>query len=543
MATREEVVKLTIESAEAAKSVKEVRESLKAIRDQMLAVGDDSKEFHQLAAAAAELKDRVNDANEAMAAMHPDGFQSVTNFASKAAGAIQGVTGAMALFGGESEAVQQTMMKLQAAMALTQGLEAVKDLGKAWTAVNAIIRANPVAAIVTAVVALGAAVKQVVDYFNPLNTEARRLQAITERTTKETELRVGYLDNEIKLAQARGATEEEIYNMNKEQVQEKIKLAKLSLASAEATLKQQEAEKGILDYIGEAYIMMLKLTGQTEMANVQEQAQAARRKQNLQEYVDAVNEAKLNLDALITEEEIIEINHTNFLKDQYKERAKAQQEAIEQTHEVFMPIMQQQIAVQQQATAELQVGTFNAMEGVEGRVKTFQERLLDVQARIYRAAANAQSKFGGELANSTQQLFGALADASKKNAKMQKAFAVVQATINTYQAATKALATLPPPASYVAAAAALVSGFVQVRNILSQNVENPTSSAGGGGGGMGLATINSAPDVNTAQQPSTLINEQGQAMNQQQQAPVYVAVTEIREVSNNVNVVENLARF
>jgi hypothetical protein len=543
MATREEVVKLTIESAEAAKSVKEVRESLKAIRDQMLAVGDDSKEFHQLAAAAAELKDRVNDANEAMAAMHPDGFQSVTNFASKAAGAIQGVTGAMALFGGESEAVQQTMMKLQAAMALTQGLEAVKDLGKAWTAVNAIIRANPVAAIVTAVVALGAAVKEVVDYFNPLNTEARRLQAITERTTKETELRVGYLDNEIKLAQARGATEEEIYNMNKEQVQEKIKLAKLSLASAEATLKQQEAEKGILDYIGEAYIMMLKLTGQTEMANVQEQAQAARRKQNLQEYVDAVNEAKLNLDALITEEEIIEINHTNFLKDQYKERAKAQQEAIEQTHEVFMPIMQQQIAVQQQATAELQVGTFNAMEGVEGRVKTFQERLLDVQARIYRAAANAQSKFGGELANSTQQLFGALADASKKNAKMQKAFAVVQATINTYQAATKALATLPPPASYVAAAAALVSGFVQVRNILSQNVENPTSSAGGGGGGMGLATINSAPDVNTAQQPSTLINEQGQAMNQQQQAPVYVAVTEIREVSNNVNVVENLARF
>jgi hypothetical protein len=542
MATREEVVKLTIESAEAAKSVKEVRESLKAIRDQMMAVGDDSKEFHQLAAAAAELKDRVNDANEAIAAMHPDGFQAVTNFASKAAGAIQGVTGAMALFGGESEAVEQTMMKLQAAMALTQGLQAVKDLGKAWTDVNATIRTNPVAAIVTAVIALGAAVKEVVDYFNPLNTEARRLQAISERTTKEVELRAGYLDNEIKLAQARGATEGEIYELQQKQVQEKIKGAKAALAAAEATLKQQQAEKGVLDYIGEAYIMMLKLTGQTEMANVQEQAQAARRKENLQEYVDAVNEAKLTLDGLITEQQIVEANHTNFLKDQYKERAKAQQEAIQQTHEVFMPIMQQQVAVQQQATAELQVGTFNAMEGVEGRVKTFQERLLDVQARIYRAAANAQSKFGGELANSTQQLFGALADASKKNAKMQKAFAIVQATINTYQAATKALATLPPPASYVAAAAALVSGFVQVRNILSQNVENPSSSAGGGGG-MGLATINSAPDVNTAQQPSTLINEQGQAMNQQQQAPVYVAVTEIREVSNNVNVVENLARF
>lgn len=544
MATREEVVKLTIESAEAAKSVKEVRESLKAIRDQMLAVGDDSKEFHQLAAAAAELKDRVNDANEAMAAMHPDGFQSVTNFASKAAGAIQGVTGAMALFGGESEAVQQTMMKLQAAMALTQGLEAVKDLGKAWTAVNAIIRANPVAAIVTAVVALGAAVKEVVDYFNPLNTEARRLQATTERTTKETELRLGYLDNEIKLAQARGATEEEIYNMNKEQVQEKIKLAKLSLASAEATLKQQEAEKGILDYIGEAYIMMLKLTGQTEMANVQEQAQAARRKQNLQEYVDAVNEAKLNLDALITEEEIIEINHTNFLKDQYKERAKAQQEAIEQTHEVFMPIMQQQIAAQQEATDKLKIGVYDASEDMVGAHKSFVDRLQYLQTGFNLRVDLLNKKLGQGTVEQMGNMFGALSEASKKNAKMQKAFAIVQATINTYQAATKALASLSPPASYIAVAAALISGFAQVRNIAMQNVDNPSSSsAGGGGGGMGLATINSAPDVNTAQQPSTLINEQGQAMNQQQQAPVYVAVTEIREVSNNVNVVENLARF
>lgn len=84
MASREEVIKLTIESAEAAKSVKEVRDSLKAIRNQMLGVAEDSQEFHQLAAAAAELKDRVQDANEAMAAMHPDGFQAVVGFAQKA---------------------------------------------------------------------------------------------------------------------------------------------------------------------------------------------------------------------------------------------------------------------------------------------------------------------------------------------------------------------------------------------------------------------------------------------------------------------------
>jgi hypothetical protein len=139
-----------------------------------------------------------------------------------------------------------------------------------------------------------------------------------------------------------------------------------------------------------------------------------------------------------------------------------------------------------------------------------------------------------------------------KNAKLQKAFAVAETTISTYQAAQKAylsqLALTTPDApirAALAAGIAIASGLARVAAIL--RVDEKGGGGGGsptgGGGGMGLATINSAPDVNTAQQPSTLINEQGQAMNQQQQAPVYVAVTEIREVSNNVNVVENLARF
>jgi len=546
MASREEVIKLTIESAEAAKSVKEVRESLKQIRNQMLGVAEDSQEFHQLAAAAAELKDRVQDANEAMAAMHPDGFQAVVGFAQKAAGAVAGLQGAMALFGGESEEVQQTIMKLQAAMALTQGLESLKDMSKAWRALNAVIAANPVIAVTVAVVALGTAIKEVVNYFNPLNTEARRLQRISEQTTKEVELRASYLDNEIKLAEARGASEEEIYALQQRQVAEKIKGAKAGLAAAEATLKQQEAEKGLLDYIGEAYIMMLKVTGQSEMAAIQEKAQAARRQQNLQEYVDAVDQARLQLDNLLTEQQIGEIKHTNFLKEQYKERGAAQQEQIQKTFEAMQPIVTAQIAVQEQAVAELKTGTFDAMEGVEERTKTFQERLLDVQAGMYRAAKNMQEKFGGQLADSTSQLFGELANASKKNAKAQKAFSIAQAVINTYQAATKALAFYAPPASYIAAAASLVAGFAQVRNIMQTNVDSPSASGGGSGsgGGMGLAQINDQPNINSAAQPSTLLDQQGNVINQQNNQPTaYVAVTEINEVNNNVQVVENLARF
>jgi hypothetical protein len=523
MATREEVVKLTIESAEAAKSVKEVRESLKAIRDQMMAVGDDSKEFHQLAAAAAELKDRVNDANEAMAAMHPDGFQAVTNFAAKASGAVQGVTGAMALFGGESEEVQKTMMKLQAAMALTQGLESLKDMSKAWRALNAVIAANPVLAIIAAVLALAAAAKAVYDWFVEQNSEAAKLEEQAKQIEAVESRKIQQLETQARILKAQGASEDEIYKNLLRQLDAKLKIAEASLIAARQRAREADFEEEEMAALAEASKAYEQLLADKGIAQIEYQNwQQEQRDKEIQ----------------------AEADKNKKISDNYKERAKVEQEAIQQTHEVFMPIMQQQIAAQQEATDKLKIGVYDASADMEGAHKSFVDRLQYLQTGFNLRVELLNKKLGEGTVEQMGNMFGALSEASKKNAKMQKAFAIVQATINTYQAATKALASLSPPASYIAVAAALISGFAQVRNIAMQNVDNPSSSsAGGGGGGMGLATINSAPDVNTAQQPSTLINEQGQAMNQQQQAPVYVAVTEIREVSNNVNVVENLARF
>ena len=65
----------------------------------------------------------------------------------------------------------------------------------------------------------------------------------------------------------------------------------------------------------------------------------------------------------------------------------------------------------------------------------------------------------------TAGLFGALASLSKKNSTEQKAFAIGEAIINTYLGATKALATLPPPASYIAVAATIASGLASVAKI------------------------------------------------------------------------------
>ena len=67
-----------------------------------------------------------------------------------------------------------------------------------------------------------------------------------------------------------------------------------------------------------------------------------------------------------------------------------------------------------------------------------------------------------------QTVFGALASQNKKAFEANKALAIASALVNTYQGATKALATYPWPFGLIAAAAAVASGLAQVAAIRSQ---------------------------------------------------------------------------
>lgn len=67
------------------------------------------------------------------------------------------------------------------------------------------------------------------------------------------------------------------------------------------------------------------------------------------------------------------------------------------------------------------------------------------------------------------QLFTALGQYNRKAFMAAKAFNIANAIMNTYMAATKALATYPPPFSFIAAGAAIAMGLAQVAQISSQN--------------------------------------------------------------------------
>ena len=89
----------------------------------------DTEEYQQTAEKAAVLKDAFKDAQTEVVNMANDTstLNSVLGALGAAGGGFAAVTGAMSLFGDESEDVQEAQKKLQAAIALTNGITAIQN--------------------------------------------------------------------------------------------------------------------------------------------------------------------------------------------------------------------------------------------------------------------------------------------------------------------------------------------------------------------------------------------------------------------------------
>jgi len=98
-------------------------------------------------------------------------------------------------------------------------------------------------------------------------------------------------------------------------------------------------------------------------------------------------------------------------------------------------------------------------------------------------------------------MFEGLSRVNKKFFAAQKAAAIALAIVNTYQGATKALATYPPPFNFIAAAATVASGLAQVATIRAQTMQR----GGALQGGQSAIVGEDGPELIVPKQSSTVI--------------------------------------
>lgn len=142
--------------------------------------GATSKEAIEAAKRAAELRDRIGDARALTEAFNPDAkFKALSASLSGVAGGFAAVQGAIGLFGSESKELEKQLLKVQSALALSQGLQSIgesidsfKQLGAVIQSTTLFTRANAAANTATAatMTALGVAVDTTSVSFRVLKT-------------------------------------------------------------------------------------------------------------------------------------------------------------------------------------------------------------------------------------------------------------------------------------------------------------------------------------------------------------------------------------
>jgi hypothetical protein len=283
-------LKLTADASQAEKALAKFGASLKDIREsefeplnfaigeledrlyEMAASGDTTSDtFKEMSAEVGRMKKAIIDTDLAIDSMAQTTAQNM-------GGALGGVTagfelaaGSMAVFGVDSAAVEEQLLKVQSAMAISQGLQGIKEsissfkaLGmmiKSTTAfqwlLNVAMNANPIGLILAGVAALGAAIyalwspiKKLRDYFLGVNDNLVAVNGELMTAIEGAEKLGKILDNNnkaldklieasrkrgqqaLELLEAEGASDEEIHKQKLRNLkdEETFRVAKLKAA-------------------------------------------------------------------------------------------------------------------------------------------------------------------------------------------------------------------------------------------------------------------------------------------------------------------------
>ena len=196
----------------ATETVKTFKQQLKEAKNEAQQLVATFGEFSQEALAGqqkvANLSDQMEDFNDRVKALNPDKFAKVQTVVSGVASGFSAAQGAMALFGSESQDLQKTLVKVQGAMALAQGLEGLGKVQQQFTALYTTISGPVIAAFgklrlaigsAFAVTGVAAAITAVVLLYQKFTEHSEKLAKEREKQQQATQNIININEESIKI--------------------------------------------------------------------------------------------------------------------------------------------------------------------------------------------------------------------------------------------------------------------------------------------------------------------------------------------------------
>ena len=564
----------------------QLRESVQELARLQNTAGASAKEIANAAKRAAELKDRIGDARATIDAFNPDAkFKAFGQSIQGVAGAFAGAQGALALFGVESENVQKQLLKVQGALAFSEGLNTIlgsidgfKNLAlviktqvlQAFTTLRGALIASGIGALaiglgllianfdkvkeavlklIPGLSALGDSIGKIVDSVTDFVGITSETDRALELYAKNSKGRKEQYERELKVLESQGASEKDISEKRKQIAKEDINV--LEAKKRNGVKLSEEETKNLANSKNELVVIE---------GNYKKSVLATQKKGD-DEYLKKQNE-KIDQELANELSRITRLNELAEagLSDEEKKIVKVKQQLetdllLFSDNERLKADLTRKSAIEiDKITRESSKSEVKELKDVKNVFDVIQNNkpktialVTGAMDRSIKASADAEIK----IASITQeQKLGIISNALRTGMQLAgegtvagKALGIADATINTYVGATQALSTLPPPFSFIAAAATIAQGLLSVNSIINTPLPSMpgVSDTSGGGGGSRLSAAPVPPSF-TPNAPTSLdatsLNAIGNVA-----ARAYVVESDITGSQKRIRRIENSARI
>ena len=485
--------------------------------------GVTSKEAANAAKRAAELKDQIEDAKALTDAFNPDAkFKALSSSLGGVASGFAAYQGALGLVGVESKKVEEQLLKVQSAMALAEGLQALGGAKDSFIQLASVVKNQVVAAFATLkgaliatgigalVVTIGFLLPKIMEWIDGTKELERRQNALNHeidqaniKYQKNTEQIDKNINAELRLARARGASEQELLNIEKKGNKERVQVQKRTVAELDRLLKDKR-NMYIEAYVDEDWDRAKALN--KEFKDLQAQRNAILKAKKDQNDELKLKQDELNISTLTKQKEGYK-NQFKEVKDQVKKEEETWEESFNRRLKMQEDIDSMRLKPKKLEDDPNSI-TAKAISEADELMKIqndFNDKKLaslqqakDDEALIEQQAKEHKIRMAGEAFSVIQgvaDLFAQGNEADQKKAfELNKAVNIGQAIMNTAQGVTAALSgggNLGKVATGLNFVEAGLIGTIGALNIAK--IANTQFQGGGDSGGGGATAAPTAP--------------------------------------------------
>lgn len=259
MAEEQIGIDLLLNSGAAATSVRELKQSIRDLQSEALKAGaaGDEALAAKFTAAAGKARDRMGDLNKEINTMQDTGSKlgAITGVARSLAGGFAAAQGAAALFGSTSKDLEKTLLKVQGALALSQGISELAQAGEqfkimkavaidAMKGIKAAIGSTGIGLLVVALGTIAAYWDNIKGLVSGVTSEQKKLNEEADKNATAEEKKLKALNESDNILKLQGKSEKEILQIKIAQEDAMIAAQKRQIEMNITTLQAQvEAEK------------------------------------------------------------------------------------------------------------------------------------------------------------------------------------------------------------------------------------------------------------------------------------------------------------